>query len=125
MKSHNTKHRNNKPFQCQLCHKCFTEKGHLKCHYREVHFKLKNFECSFCGKKFGRKSSLTSHNRRIHIYSPYDSSPSTNGETNNNEQISTKKDFKNDNIYHYLGEDNETISDSSIFITVIDFNCLL
>lgn len=125
MKSHETRHLYYKPFQCQSCHKRFTEKGHLKCHHREVHLKLKNFECTSCGKKFGRKSSLTSHNKRTHIILPVVSSPSTNAETNNYEHTISKKSIEeDDNIYNYLGDDNETISDSSLFITDIDLNCL-
>ena len=64
MKTHEKKHSNIKPFKCEHCSKSFTEKGHLKCHFNEVHLKLKKFKCEQCGRGFGRKSSLKTHQKR-------------------------------------------------------------
>ena len=64
MKTHEKKHSNIKPFKCEHSSKSFTEKGHLKCHFNEVHLKLKKFKCEQCGRGFGRKSSLKTHQKR-------------------------------------------------------------
>ena len=46
MKAHEKKHSNIKPFKCEHCSKSFTEKGHLKCHFNEVHLSSKNLNAN-------------------------------------------------------------------------------
>ncbi|KAG1664793.1 Zinc finger protein 235 [Nymphon striatum] len=57
-------HSNEKLFECDVCHKCFTRKGYIKYHMR-IHTKEKPFECDVCQKRFTQSSTLISH-KRIH-----------------------------------------------------------
>ncbi|GFV43058.1 zinc finger protein 233 [Trichonephila clavipes] len=85
-------HANEIPYACELCNKCFTQKGHLKTHLRihteekpyvceickrhftqlvnmkahmRIHTKEKPFSCEFCNKPFSERSTLRRH-FRIH-----------------------------------------------------------
>ena len=58
-------HNGKKGFQCLVCEKQFSQKGHLKRHML-IHTKVKAHECDICKKKFSVKSSLVRH-FRIHL----------------------------------------------------------
>ena len=53
-----------KPFCCEICHKGFTRKPHLKIH-QHVHTGDKPYVCDGCHKGFSQKSHLKT-NQRIH-----------------------------------------------------------
>lgn len=50
-----------RPFQCELCQSCYTQKGDMVRHMRYVHEGLRPYQCSYCGNSFGRRSILNKH----------------------------------------------------------------
>lgn len=65
----NSKHKNNNPFSCDLCHKWFPREYDLNTHVKRVHIIKtieKQFTCEYCHKKFRTKSSLSDHEIRRH-----------------------------------------------------------
>ena len=53
-------HNGKKGFQCLVCEKQFSQKGHLKRHML-IHTKINNIQCEVCEKKVSRKYHLKSH----------------------------------------------------------------
>ena len=53
-----------KPFECEICQKSFTQKGQLKEH-RRIHSGELPYQCGFCEKSFRNSSALVTH-LRIH-----------------------------------------------------------
>ncbi|XP_065561696.1 zinc finger protein 664-like isoform X2 [Artemia franciscana] len=53
-----------KPFECDICNKCFTHSSQLRRH-RKTHTGAKPFECDICKKTFTSKCNLSTH-QRIH-----------------------------------------------------------
>lgn len=50
-----------RPFQCELCQSCYTQKGDMVRHMRYVHEGLRPYQCTYCGNSFGRRSILNKH----------------------------------------------------------------
>ena len=59
-----------KPYQCDMCDKAFTQSSHLDTH-RKIHSGLKPFQCEECDKTFARKGDLTVHSRTHSGEKPY------------------------------------------------------
>jgi KRAB domain-containing zinc finger protein len=54
-----------KPFNCNICSKTFSQKNKLTYH-RRTHFGDKPFECSICSRKFTYNQTLKDHFKIMH-----------------------------------------------------------
>ncbi|XP_062569066.1 zinc finger protein 271-like [Saccostrea cucullata] len=59
-----------KPYQCNVCFKRFTQKAHLTTH-RRTHTGEKPYACHICQKRFAQSSHLNSHKRTHTGEKPY------------------------------------------------------
>ncbi len=59
-------HTGQRPHQCNLCGKSYTQRNSLLIHVRTVHAGERMFVCPFCAFSFSQKSNLTTHIERIH-----------------------------------------------------------
>ena len=65
LEKHMRIHTNEKPYECDVCEKRFSESGSLKAHMR-IHTNEKPYECDVCEKRFRISSNLRRHVRTQH-----------------------------------------------------------
>ena len=66
LNSHKKVHLGIKPHGCAVCDKAFIRKDQLQVHM-SVHSKEKSFLCVTCGTSYTRQTHLIEHNKRVHI----------------------------------------------------------
>ena len=59
---HMCTHTNERPYECEVCDKAFTQSQHLQKHMR-IHTNEKQYKCDVCEKRFRQSGSLKSHKR--------------------------------------------------------------
>lgn len=53
-------------YECDQCHKIFTQRADVRKHKKTVHEKARDFHCSECSLSFGERGNLNKHVRSIH-----------------------------------------------------------
>lgn len=65
LKNHLKVHTKERPFQCDICEKKFTQKINLTVHYRS-HTGERPYKCKKCDKAFTQKGNLDTHVNKHH-----------------------------------------------------------
>ena len=110
-----------RPFQCDICHKKFRQRGYLNVHKR-IHTGLMPFKCNICNRSFRQKTHVVKHKRTIHNIKKLrtiqqmedlddeaedhpEASQNEEYKESDNEQVETSQ---NDNCRRSPGEQGET-----------------
>ena len=54
----------NRPFQCEICLRCYTSEKKTEEHKRKLHMNKVFYQCTYCSKKFATKRNLQNHMNR-------------------------------------------------------------
>ena len=66
LQRHIMSHEGKKDYTCDICGKSMTAKYSLTKHIKYVHWKIKEFECEECHRKFSNPGDLRNHKIRLH-----------------------------------------------------------